>query len=532
MNNTGTRLNAVILAVASLFVVALTFVPYIALDSNTPNEMTFSGMSTNIPDEASYLMWSRQHAAGALTVHNHMTTMPHDAIMPNPAWLCVGLISGATGMTGIAAYHTARALFSVCYLLLLWGLLKRITGRNVKAWTAWVLIGLGGGIGWMELIGVPVPSADWITELWSWPSMLHYPHFALSLLLTVAALRLWLKAADSNMPDSVQSRLTAVGSGLCLSMLALVHPYTAFTLVFAGVLFYGFWRFRMTKDQALTGKAVRPMPLIGLAALPGFAAMFIQARINPMVAAWAQQNMMPSPPVWEYVAGFGLAGVAAAILTVRICRNKTPLHPAAAFAIFWIGSAMILAYADPLVPFARRCVEGVHIAVVFLAVEFIFSLNGRKKLAAMAITAAFALPMPLAHMIREIRPDNPGYVPDDQGDMLKAVKAHVKDGHIFADPRNSLFIAAATDAYVFVGHHEVSPDFVKKMKTVEQFMTTRMTWDQRKTILRDANCRWIVTDPWTADNVLYDTTFRNPATSVGFKEFARGKSWILVGPAN
>lgn len=526
------RLRGISVAIiVSAAVAAATAIPYHLLAVRAPGELVFSGMSTNIPDEASYLMWSRQHAQGAFLVSNHMTTDPHAKILPNPAWLSVGLVARITGEPVVVAYHIVRTVFSFLYLLVLWILLLRIMPTRNTARIAWTVIALGGGLGWLSLLGIHLPTADWMPELWSWPSMLHYPHFALSLLLLVTFFILWLDAREK---AGVWRPILA---GLTISLLAMVHPYTAGTLVAALAVHFGWVVWRTARDnpgcksplaEALKGTPGL-IPVI-LCALPGFLAISLQATFNPMLAEWAEQNIMPSPPPWEYLLGLGLPGAGALALTVFGLARRRRLSEIQVLFVAWMLVSALLAYADPIVPFARRCVEGIHIAVVVLAVAYLTKFKDFSKYITVGLLLATTLPSPLYHIDREVRVDNPGYVAGDHYRMINAVRTYVRKDAVLADPRTSLFIAADTDARVYVGHAEVSPDFLNKARKLHLFMNSPTSWQERRQMLAQTGCRWLLGSPYMIDQLAAPAA--GGARDNGLKEYARGDSWVLVGPSS
>ena len=533
MANKSHLMGNIIALLCSALVGLSTSLPYYLLNENAPGSMVFSGMSTNIPDEASYLMWSRQHANGAFLTTNHMTTDPHDRILPNPAWLAVGLIARVTGSDVLVSYHVARTFFSFLYLFVLWLLLLRIMPTRNVARFAWTVIALGGGLGWLTLTGLDIPSADWITELWSWPSMLHYPHFALSLLLLVTFLVLWVDNLEK------PGRLRPILAGLTLSLLALVHPYTAGTLIGAIMVHFAFivWRTaRANRDSPhIFALSIRQTPglstMLGFA-LPGLAIVVLQTLVNPILADWATQNQMPSPPPWQYLFGLGVVGVLAVIRVARAVPARAPALPAIeSFFAVWFVVAMLLAYADPLVPFARRCVEGIHIGLVCLATTMIFTSTRRTKAILVAAVLVTTMPAPFYHLSREVRADNPGYVVPDHHQMIDAVRTYVKEGAVLGDARTSLFVAAQTDASVFVGHHEVSPDFLKKAKLLHEFMNRPTTWRERRDMLSFTRCQWMLANPRMIYGLL-DNRDGSTLAQVGLREYARGDSWVLIGPVS
>jgi len=119
-------------------------------------------------------------------------------------------------------------------------------------------------------------------------------------------------------------------------------------------------------------------------------------------------------------------------------------------------------------------------------------------------------------------------VPEDMYEMLDAVRYWVKDGNVISDPRTSLFIAAETDAHVFIAHHEVTPGFLDKIRTHYKYLTEPTTLKERLQLMGDVNCPWVVSTPELAYGML-KTENIDPEDLKKVREFARGKSWVLLG---
>ena len=517
---------------AALLVVGATFLPYAWLDRNAPPGRVFSGLSTPIPDEASYLMWMGEHRDGALRVVNRMTTDPHEPFLGNPVWMVLGLASRATEASLVATYHAGRAVFGFLFLVALWAAFCRLLPDRRSAALAWALVAVGSGFGWLHDLGVPVGSADtWMTELWSFPSLMHFPHFAASLALVAATLGYLARGLASG------RRGPGIPAGLFLALLVQVHPYTALTLALALAVSMGIERLVAARRRPGQGPDEGPwttfllrgpVPVALAIALPSFALAAAQVASSPMLQAWARQNAMPSPPPWEYVAGFGLPGLLAIAGAWRLTREHA-WSPALRLLAGWIAVACLLAYASPILPFERRCIEGVHIALAaFAALAIAPELALRSRGTAVALAALVVLasaPGSVAAALRECTPDNPGYVDADWPDLYRAVRESTGDDGVLAAPRTGLFLAAFAGARVFIGHHEVTPDFAIRLRKVESFLSGPVSADARIAFLADARCRWVVTDPDTARTVL------GPGSPPLLVPRANGSSWVLYGPA-
>lgn len=501
----------------SLLVIAATFVPYLLLDANPPEGTEFSWISTHLPDSASYLMWAGEHRDGAVFGTNRMTTDQSPPIPPNLTWLLVGWMSRLTKMSLTASYHVARTVFALGYLLTLWALLARFIENARTRWLTFVIIAVGGGFGWLDAMGIQVDSADWITELWTFGSILYFPHFALALWLLTATLLLWKDSI------SLADYGRAVGAGVTLGALVLVHPYTAGTvaLVLAVWLVIGLRQWR-TEGPGRLSYTVTTLAVAGLF----FAFQAWQLTQNPTLATWAVQNRMPSPPPWSYVSGLGFVGIAAIAGMTRLTVERK-WDDNTLFLLTWIVVVFILAYSDPLLPFERRCVEGVHIAVAIMAGGFVGrylekATSGLSAAIAIIIFGLFVAPSSIVEVSNQLTDNNPGFVPNDQDSLYDAVESAVGQEGIFSDPRMSLFLAAFTKSRVFAGHHELTPDFGGRIRLVERFFSTSITWPERMELLDSAGCNWVVTTPGISGALL------EPDMPENVHVRARGKSWVLI----
>jgi len=498
----------------ALVAVGATFVPYLAQDASPPPGHVFSWTLTAVPDQCSYLMWMDQHRAGALRPADRMTT---DAIgggfLPNPAWVALGWLAAATGLSLAAAFHAGRALLGLGYLLVLWALMRAwLPGRPRAALAGFGLAAIGSGLAWVQAVGLPVMTADWMPELWTWQSLLYFPHFAASLLLACGALLLL-------------ARGRGWAAGGLLALLVFVHPYTALPLGLAIGLRWLACRWRGVLDAAAGRRdlaALLPWA-VAMASLAGWFAA------NPGMRGWAERNVMPSPPPWQYALGLGLVFVLAAWGAVRLAVRRE-WDASRALWVSWIAVAALLAYASPLVPYERRCVEGVHVAFAALAASAIAGwlerLRPARAAAAIAGLLVAVVPTNALLLRQEATARNPGQVRDDWPSLWDAVRGlpgDAADRTVFTDARTGLFLAAFGGATVFAGHNELTPDFPQKMRVIREFFERPASWPARVATIRAAGCRWLVMDP-------EDAAALGPDGPPADLLVARGRTWGIWGP--
>ncbi len=527
-----------IMAIAALLVTAATFIPYLVQASHPPDGRTFTWMFLRLPDEASYLMWMDQHAAGRLWAENRMALGVDGAIPPNPVWLVLGRIQAWTGLPGIAIYHAGRAALALVYLAVLGALCLRALPSPRQALAAFLVAATGSGLGWLESTGLPVRSADWITELWGFPSIFHYPHFAAALALAAGGLLLLWRARDSQAAEQASSSRAmadAAGAGLAWGLLVFVHPYTAGTLYVAlGLSLLLEWPATWGRRPEATPwrdrlRAVSPALIVLGIGMIAVLLMAFQVAGSPAMRTWAAQNRLPSPPPAAYLLGVGLVGVGAAWgIARRLQARDWP--PMWRLLAAWIVAAAGLAYAGPLIPFERRCVEGVHVALVLFAVAAIgpwLDRIGRRATALVLAGLVLAVaPTNVLMLAREAaNPAASAQVRDDWPDLFRTVRSLPHPRTVCTDGRTGMFLAAFAGATVNAGHDQLTPDLPARLAEFDTFVQTPAPWPQRASWMQDAGCRWLVLTPKTVAGLPPDDF---PESRVA----ARGRTWVLLGPAD
>lgn len=480
----------VFVAAVSMLLVSATFVPYAAQWAERGDGRVFTGLLVRVPDGCSYLSWMDQHASGDLLVRNRMALDTPGVLLPNPAWLALGAVSGVTGLPPIAVYHTGRAVFALAWLWVLWAVCRQAwPGRDRAALAAFLMASMGSGFQWVRAVGLDVETADWIPELWTWPSILLYPHFALSLWLAGGGLLLWWQWQDGGSPRRL------AGAVACLAVLGLVHPYTALALLAAVALHGGLvWARRGERSTPVRQGHVALIAGLG----GGLAVLLSQWLWSPAMRSWAAENVMPSPPPLDYVLGLGVPGLLAAAGVVRLTATRS-WDGRRLFLLAWVVTAFALAYASPLVRVERRCVEGVHVAICLLAAEALGPwIEARSRPAAAAVLMALAVlvaPTNAGVAFREATSRVPGRVHDDWPALFEAVRGLPGPRTVLADARTGMFLAGFAGATVFAGHDQLTPDFAGKFASLKAFFTQPAPWAHREAFLRRVGARWLVTDP-------------------------------------
>jgi hypothetical protein len=468
--------------------------PHLWLSATTPAHLHYVGSWEYVHDQNTYLMWARQVQDGRLLVYDLDTTEDHPPLLPSLPWLIVGLLGRV--MPLMWAYHGLRVVSGVACLLAAWGLIARYFEDPTRRMFAFVIIAAGSGFKALtdlanHLAGGPViTTADAMPELWSFHSLAVEPHFALSLAL-MAGLA-WTLLESCRRPTW---RLAVIAVALT-GLLALVHP---FDMVVWGPL--------LVVHLILVRLRERRIAWVNLAALAGIApaAGFLlwQMNTNPIFEAWAGQNILPSPPMLQYMLGFG-AALVLAVSGLFILVHRARWTCADHLIVLWVALTVVAVNAGPLIEFERRCIEGVHIPLALLAAIGVtgwllpwmrerWKLNEtRARRLGLALLLVCILPTNIK-LIADGCVSSEAIIPADWVQAFEWIEATTpEDARLLAAPMTGNHAAVIAGRRVYVGHTQQTIDFAAKARAVALFFDADTPTQQRRDILIASGCGWVV----------------------------------------
>ncbi|MBC8253316.1 MAG: hypothetical protein H8E35_04730 [Ardenticatenia bacterium] len=289
----------------AVLIVAISCLPYLVGYLAAPPAQVFGGFVLDEIDSNTYLAIMQQGVQGQWSATLLYTPEDHPPAIMYVFYLALGHVAAGLGLPLILAYHVARIGCALILLVSLYLFLALFLKSKRERWTAYLLAATGSGIGWlvvalagnMALAGVS-PIDFWLMEAYVFFTLFLFPHSALAMALLMGILGAIVTYFREE--GDVRSWLLALGSGLAL---ALVNPYV---LMIAGLILAAY-------AVALWGVRGRVPPYQGLAlAALGlvFAVLLVtyplQLNLHPVGRSFLTQNIMPSPPLLYYAAGYGL----------------------------------------------------------------------------------------------------------------------------------------------------------------------------------------------------------------------------------
>jgi hypothetical protein len=446
--------------IISAAVAGLTLLPYLLAVRLAPDGTHFAGFLINPIDGFSYLAKMREGAGGSW-----LFTLPY-ASQPGPgAFLYVyhillGHISAWSRLPPLTVYHAARVLgafgtFSLAYLFLKWAVQDQLTRRF-----AWVLVLLGSGFGWVTTLVFNHPVSDMlIPESIPFLAVLSNAHFPLALIATLAAV---LALAVPGLRFSFR----LFGGSLAGFILGAVLPFAA--VVPAVVLGIFVIYQRLMPADAPVSNRVKPWFTNSLVPYLGFLLMLIPwavydlwlSRVHPVLAAWNSQNQTPSPPVWDYILGFGILSLLALIGLLKSNRERRGVW---VLLLLWAGVGGILLYAP--VAFQRRLSLGLFFPISALAASGLLWFRSRgfslPRLALFAV--ALAIPSNLlvvgASLANVAAGDRELVYTESEVEAYAWAADHIPPGSlVLASARIGNRLPAFSDVRVLYGHPFETPE--------------------------------------------------------------------------
>lgn len=320
-------------AISALIVAVLlaSSLPYLYAYLAQREDRVFSGIVFNVPDNVQYQAWLRDHRSGLL-VANRMTPEPNEPLLFNALWLVIARLSVVTGVAAPVLFHGLRLLVGAAALLLLYPFCRLFTRAGGERLSAYLMIALGGGLGWIWVIdkylqGLPdvrFPLDLYVAEPNLYFNIMAFPHFVIAALLIVAIFWCYLEALRRR---SWWYAAAAAALGLVLT---LQHAYDLLIIgcVPAGAL-------------ALMALRDRRIPWFG-----GFALGLIGAVATPPAVYFTL--LTSRDPLWrEILDQFSNAGVFTPPPHHLLVLMGVPLLAALA-GVGWAGALLAQARGGPL----------------------------------------------------------------------------------------------------------------------------------------------------------------------------------------
>jgi hypothetical protein len=439
-----------------LFAAAM-ILPYAVAGITGGDTHVFGGFLLNPLDGNSYLAKMQQGAGGSWRFTLPFTAEPGQGAFIFLFYLTLGHLCRLTGLPLIWMFHIWRVAGGLFLVFSLRQFFQYIFGDDIKtAWRAFVLAGIGSGLGWTVFVFGQMTGDFWVAEAYPFLSSYANPHFPIGL-----GLMLWIL-------------LFAFGgkrgywqiAGLAL-LLGVIMPFgvAIVCMVLAGMALLDYVKERKAN--------VLPLILTGVF---GGAMIAYQVGVtiwDPVFASWNAQNVTPATAWWDFLLSFSPVLLVAA-MGMMLARKEIRQEKVVLLAVWLVGAVVLILLPVRL---QRRFVLGLYIPLAGLGVYGCKVLAKRLKVSPARIyKLVLWLSIPtnvvllLAGVLGAASKNPMIYLTQAEEDALRWL-ANQPAGEclVLAAPQLSLYVPGRSGCKVMYGHPYESVNAQQEEARVEAF---------------------------------------------------------------
>jgi hypothetical protein len=474
----------------------LTLIPYWIASSQTGSEAVFSGFLINPIDGFSYLAKMRQGLEGSWSFSLPYTAYPGEGTYIFLYFIFLGHLANWIGIQAIQLYHIARVLGAAMMFITAFILLSHFIQSSRIRWAAFVTILLCAGLGW---IGIPfnVLASDlWIVESIPFQTAYANAHFPIASALFLGLIILMLS-------EQITIGRRVLGTVALSTLLAIIQPFSLFAL-FLFLLVWILWETWLEGPKlgafnwrSTAGERWMVYLAMVVSALPWLIYDFSLTINHPQIAAWNSQNLTPSPPLIEFILGFGFPF----ILTVfGLIKANFKSRKTDRLLLVWCVLHSVLLYA-PL-GLQRRFSHGLYFALVpvaFLTLERWIKQPGKLRLA-LLIVVLLSIPSNLvvvgSGLYGAREKDSTIVLQAEEHEAYRWLSMNGLPGSvILTGPKAGNRIPAYANLRVIYGHPFETIDAEEQLELVEKFYSSEISVNEFLSMIRDLYVTYVFYGP-------------------------------------
>jgi arabinosyltransferase C len=482
----------------ALVVAAFASLPYLGLLAVTPPDTVFWGFVNNPDDHCVYLAWMRQAEQGQLFFRNLFTGDPQRGLHLNLFFWLLGVVGRLTQLPLALIYHLSRFGFGALLLVLVYYLTAFLTPDRAARRAAFGFVALSSGLAWLRWPPAD-PAVDpgrypvdaWQPEAITFLSLYSNALFCASMAAMVGLYLCLLLAQRTGKTGY------AAGAGLLGLLLGNIHSYDVISIAAVWAVYL-----------CVTGLHTRRVPVLELRhallaaaiGLPSVLYQYYLLQTDPVFQARAAVPT-PSPPLIQYLLGYGLLIPLGMIGARSLLRSPETPRPAAYLPIIWAVVGLAVAYLPTA--FQRKLVEGLHLPVALLAgfgavwLARRFTIRPWQAWVVTALILALTVPSNLRFVAQSWQiaiEKNVGstwlhavFWPKADLEAMSRLDEWVPPaGIIQALPWTSCLIPAMSGRRVWAGHWGETPGFESKFRQLRTFFDPGTPSDWRRQFLAQA----------------------------------------------
>ena len=481
--------------------------PYLYGFTHEPPGMTFMGFADHPYDQNSYLSRIQQASEGKFFIRRDFTLEEQRPLFFNPYTWTLGVVCRVTGATPLSVYLASLVAYAVLLLVTIYWFIGLFLEDGRRRVFAFALCALSSGLCWLiplakwqELFREwnLVPIDYWIAETITFETMFSFSQFSLTLVFILLPLGLVVRAGER------KGLRNGVLSGLCIAVLAFLHPVDVVTVYLTILLFICLAYLKIRRN-------VRSFLVCGILSFaisaPAMLYQYYLFTTEPVFVEWTKELFI-SPNLWSYIIGYGIVLFLAVPGVALAWRG---IRPPAMMGIAWLSVVAALLYCP--ISFQRRISLGVHVPLCIFATAATFGYvlpfvlrfvgkgiegPGRRRLenvvlVALVLASAPANVAKVAQCVEDLKTKPlEFYLSDGDAEAMGwMAENHNEDAAILSTHKSGLYIPAYTGNRVYVGHWSETLRFNEKAQTADWLLYAPGNEDMKIRLLRENGIGYI-----------------------------------------
>jgi hypothetical protein len=300
----------------------------------------------------------------------------------------------------------------------------------------------------------------------------------------------------------------------------MIQPFAAAVVGLVGVLWFVL---QTVRAHSLQRPLLVRLLVFSVTAVPIIGYLIWLMRANPHFQQWMSQNVTPSPPMWQWLVGYGLLVPLAAAGAWRAAQRRSE---ADRLLLVWLG-IHLLAMLSPI-DLQRRLSTGLHLPLALLAAIGVWEVvlpHVRRTARRWATFGLLVLVFPSNLLVMlagvgAVASGNPYLViSDDQREALKWLQYHAApDSVVLTDIEFGTLVPGwGGGARVVYGHPFETLDAATLEPKVDAFFSGGMTAVERTGLLESQSVDLVViqSDRFSVPNLPdYQLAWKNDAIEI------------------
>ncbi len=489
---------------AALGIVLATAIPYLAGYARENANWVYTGFIFGVEDGNSYIAKMLSGAAGSWLFRTPYTAFPQSGFLAFLPYLLLGKLAAPPALHAqlAALFHLFRAVSVVLMTLATYDFVALFIANSGRRRTATALAVLGGGLGWLTLLGIKgvwqnnLPLEFYSPESFGFLALYGIPHLALG-----RALLLWgLVGYIRPQPNGFSWR-NSLKAGLLWLGLGFMQPLTVligWAIIGAQLAVFGFIRWQDTKNIriAIQGQWLdqfKKATVFALVSSPLVVYTAISFLTNSFLKGWGEQNIILSPPPLDYLLAYFMLPLTI-LGIVKMLRARSV---GASLLLGWLLLFPLLAYAP--YNLQRRLPEGIWVVISLLAVyELDYLPKVWQRWMRPVLWSSFlpALVLLLGGLLSVWNPSTPQFRPAPEVQAFEALAGMARPGDVaLADYSTSNALPAWAPVHTLIGHGPESIHLKQVQPRVDRFFSLNASDVERQGLIDEFKIRYVISSP-------------------------------------